>query len=85
MTAGGAVGTCFAGMGNLGDGSVALFAANFAMGGVEILFFGNVKDLDSITFFQPHESGVLVTGETAVLIKAKGVTRPERQEVNCED
>ena len=85
MTAGGAVGTCFAGMGNLGDYSVALFAANFAMGGVEILLFGNVEDLNSIFFFEPYQAGVLMTSETAVLIKAKGVTRPERQEVNCED
>jgi len=55
------------------------------MGGVKILFFGNVKDLDSIGFFQPHESRILMTGETAVLIEAKTLTRPERQEVNCED
>ena len=64
---------------------MTLFAAKFTMGGFVILFFVNVEDPDSIAFFQPHQSGVLMTGKTAVLIQAKGVTRPERQEINSED
>jgi hypothetical protein len=85
MTLGGAVGICLASVGNLGDGSVALCATKFAMRGVEILLFGNVEDLDSIVFFEPHQSRVLMAGETAVLIQAKGVTRPEREEIKRED
>ena len=85
MTLAGAVSNCFASVGNLGDYSVALFAAKLAMGGVEIFLLGNVEDLNSIFFFEPHQSGVLMTSETAVLIQAKGVTRPERQEINSEN
>jgi hypothetical protein len=85
MTLGGAVSNCFASVGNLGDDSVALFATEFTMGGVEILFFVNVKDLYAIGFFEPHKSGILMTGETAVLIQAKRVAGPEGQKINCED
>ena len=64
---------------------VEIFAAKLPMGGFVILFFVNVEDPDSIAFFQPHQSWILVTREAAVLIQAKGVTRPERQEINSED
>jgi hypothetical protein len=85
MALGSAVSSCFASVGYLGDDSVALSATKFTMGGVEILFFVNVEDPNSIAFFEPHQSGILMTGETAVLIQAKGVSRPERQEVSSED
>jgi hypothetical protein len=78
MTLSGAVSPGFASVGNLGDYSVALFATKLTMKGVEILFFVDVEDLDSIVLFESHQSRILMTGEAAVLIQAKGGTRAHR-------
>lgn len=85
MTFSGAVSACFARVGNLGDGSMALPATKFTMRWSEKLFFINVEYLDPIRFLEPYEARVLMAGETAFLVQAKALTRPDKQEITRKD
>jgi hypothetical protein len=44
-----------------------------------------VEYLDPIRFLEPHKSRVLMAGETAFLIQAKALTRPDKQEITRKD
>jgi hypothetical protein len=85
MTFSGTVSVCFACVGNLGDGSMALLATEFTVRRSEKLFFINVEYLDPILFLEPYKSRILMAGETAFLIQAKALTRAEKQEIPCKD
>ena len=64
----GAVNAGFTGVGNLCDGGMAFGAAELAVWRVEKLFFVDVQHFESVCFFMPHQSGLLVTGKAAAFV-----------------
>ena len=74
MALGGAVNAGFTGVGNLVDGSMALGARELAVRRVEKLFFVDVEHLESVCFFMPHQSRVLMTGKAAAFVQRQAGT-----------
>jgi hypothetical protein len=74
MAFGGAVDAGFTCVGNLCDGGMALGAAELAVRRIEIFFFVDVEHFESVSFFMPHQSGVLVAGKAAAFVQGYTVT-----------
>ena len=65
----GAVNAGVTGVGNLCDGGMALGTAELAVRRVKKLFFVDMQHFESVCFFVPHQSGVLVTSKAAIFIQ----------------
>ena len=66
-----AINSGFAGMRDLRHSSMTLAAIYFAMGGAGIFGFVDMQHFEPIIFFMSHKAGILMTGETASLVKGK--------------
>ena len=66
-----AVDGCFPGMRNLLYRGMTFAAVYFAMGGAGIFGFVDMQHFEPIIFFMSHKAGILMTGETASLVKGK--------------
>jgi hypothetical protein len=61
----------FAGMRDLCHPDMTLAAVCFAMGRSGIFDFIDMKHLESVILFMPHQAGKPMTGKTAPLVKGK--------------
>ena len=66
-----AINGCFTGMRNFLYEGMTLTAVYFAMSGPVIFGFIDMKHFESAIFFMSHKAGILMTGETAPLVKGK--------------
>ena len=66
-----AINGCFTGMRDLRYRGMTLTAVYFAVNGPVIFGFIDMKHFESAIFFMSHKAGILMTGETAPLVKGK--------------
>ena len=71
MTMGVAINGGFAGMRDLRYPNMTLTAICFDMGGAGIFGFIDMKHLESVILFMPHQAGKPMTGKASALVKGK--------------